>query len=433
MSRIRKAGRHTRKRCAGNGDTLLEIDVACPALDQKKSSATSVSAAKHYRPHVKDKRRRACVYLAITLSVVFVIGAVLPTNLFSPDNFQLSPAWWFGVLQSNIAAFASFFLAQHDVASTSIMLAQRVVPPIAGAALGLSGAIYQGSLKNALASPSTLGVMGGASLGITVYALFFMNVESNVDVYSMGDLVVQAQNLAPWENFIEMQLPALFAIIGALAVAAIVLGIALIAGRGRMSGVALIITGQVVMTLISSINMLVRYWIANTATDSPQSLMMRYLQISKLGSTAGWTDVLVLAIPTIICIAILIFLAPRLNLLAFGEDEARTMGVNTNRLRVVSVCLVTLLTAIVVACCGSIGFIGFFIPHLMRRIVGPDMRYLMPASALGGAMFLMLAYDLVSIYDTSALPSIGIITAAIGGIAFFAVIIKQKGTSDGWE
>ena len=435
MRSAKEKPKRGRKGRADGVDTRLQVMGGPVTKDPLASSAPGdagmpgVSEKFHGK---RDKRARICIYFAIALVAVYLVGFVLPNNVLSANNTRLSLAWWVGVLQGNITAYAQFFLEQKDVATVGMAIAQRTMPIIAGAALGISGAIYQGSLKNALASPSTLGVMAGATLGVTAYSLLRVSNDSYVEAYTMSQAVAQYADLNPLEYLMATQELALWAVIGALATASIVLGIALIAGRGRISGIALIITGQVLMTLLGAVNQLVRYWMANTAPDSMQSLTMRSLQVSKLGGAFNWVDVLALGAPTLACIIALLLLAPKLNLLAFGEDEARSMGVHTNRLRIVAVGLCTLLTAIVVAYCGVIGFIGFFIPHLMRRLVGPDMRFLMPASALGGSLFLMVAYDVVSFYDSTALSSIGIVTSLIGGAVFLVIVIRQRGASDGW-
>lgn len=365
--------------------------------------------------------------------VIFLCGLFFPNETFSPNNRQLTPAWWFEIFTQNVQSLFTFALGQGTPNSINIKVSQYAMCLFVGAALGASGAIYQGSLKNALASPSTLGVMSGANAGVILYALLFVSADDAVSTFNFTDEIARVQEVGAWEHFVEMQAQSLWAMSGSLLVAGFVLGVAYVAGRGRMSGFALIITGQIVMGLIGAATSIIRYYIAWTAADSPQSYAMRLLQTSRLGSAFSWVDVVCIIGPTVFALVILWLISPKLNALALGEDEARSLGVNASLIRIVSVLLCTILTAIIVSFVGTIGFIGFFIPHLMRRIVGSDLRYLMPCSALGGASFLIAAFFLISQYDSSGVSYISVVTSIIGAIAFFIVLTRQKdGAGDGW-
>lgn len=403
-------------------------DVPAAAPTRKSALITPDIRTQHH-----DPRGRTCLIIAAITVVIFLVGIFFPNETFSPNNRQLTPAWWFEIFAQNVQSLFTFALGQGTPNSINVKVSQYLMCLFVGAALGASGAIYQGSLKNALASPSTLGVMAGAQGGVTLYALVFVGSADSLMMYNMADEIARVEQVGPWAHFLEMQSQSLCAMAGALIVAGFVLGVAYVAGRGRMSGFALIITGQIVMGLIGAVNQVVRYFIAWTAADSPQSYAMRLLQTSRLGSAFSWVDILCIAVPTLVALIVLWLMSSKLNALALGEDEARSLGINASVVRVVSVLLCTILTAVIVSFVGSIGFIGFFIPHLMRRIVGADLRYLMPASALGGAVFLVAAFTLICQYDSSGVSAIGVITSLIGAVAFFIVVARQKdGAGDGW-
>jgi len=154
----------------------------------------------------------------------------------------------------------------------------------------------------------------------------------------------------------------------------------------------------------------------------------------QLGSLNGtrWQYVAVVAPLVVVGTAGVMVLARRLDLLSLGERSARHLGVDVERLRIVSVVLVALLTAAAVAFCGIIAFVGLVVPHLVRMIVGPGHRVLLPASALGGAV-LLLAADLVArtAVAYADLP-IGMLTALVGGPFFFWLIRKTRRSAGGW-
>ncbi|MCD8376043.1 MAG: iron ABC transporter permease, partial [Oscillospiraceae bacterium] len=136
----------------------------------------------------------------------------------------------------------------------------------------------------------------------------------------------------------------------------------------------------------------------------------------------------VLVVPILIGVVPMLLLSYRLNLLSFGDEEAQMMGVNVRAARAAMIFCATLATSASVAGCGMVGWIGLVIPHLMRFIVGPDYRYLLPASAIGGAIFLMLVDNITRIFFAVEV-SIGILTAIIGAPFFLFLLVKGR---DSW-
>ena len=381
-----------------------------------------------------SKPARACSFLIAAFAVVLIGCVLIPNGMFTPNTASNSLAQWIALGAQNISDICTYILGQGNPNSIGFVVNRYLVLAFAGAALGMSGAVYQGSLKNALASPTTLGVMSGATCGATFYALFFVSNTSEATVSNASDAIAGMDGLSFFQYLASIQGQALSALAGAMIVVTFVVGIAYFAGRGRISGLALIITGQVVMGVLGGINTLIRYYMAYTAPDSPQSYAMRYLQNGALDAQYTVYSVIAIGIPVLACFLVIMLLRDKVNLLAFDESEAWSMGVNVNRLRFGVVALTTLLTAVVVSFCGTIGFIGFFVPHLSRRIVGPNFRYLMPASALTGASFLMLAYFLSSQIGLAVSSAIGIFTSVIGGIVFIAICVKERGGGhDGWD
>ena len=132
----------------------------------------------------------------------------------------------------------------------------------------------------------------------------------------------------------------------------------------------------------------------------------------------------------IVPMILLFFLTGRLNVIAFGEDEARTMGVNVERTRVLFIILTTVMTAVTIAFCGQVSFIGLMIPQLARFVVGTDYRYLLPASAFLGGMAMLLGY--VVHYSMNFAMSVGAYVNSIGSVVFLVMMIyyKRSGRAD---
>jgi iron complex transport system permease protein len=136
----------------------------------------------------------------------------------------------------------------------------------------------------------------------------------------------------------------------------------------------------------------------------------------------------ILLIPVAIGLVPIILLRYRLNVLSFGEEEARTLGLNVRALRAVLIVSSTLVTSAATATCGIVGWIGLVIPHLLRMVVGPDYRMLIPASITGGALFLLLVDNITRIFFQVEI-SIGILTALIGAPFFLVLLMRGK---KGW-
>jgi len=195
---------------------------------------------------------------------------------------------------------------------------------------------------------------------------------------------------------------------------------------GRTEVVTLLLTGIAINAICGAVTGFLIF----SATDS----QLRSIVFWSFGSLGGatWRATLTVA-PLIIAGTLLL---PRwaraLNLLTLGEREARHLGVETERVRLLLIILTALITGASVAVCGTIGFIGLVVPHLLRLIAGPDHRLLLPASALGGAALLALA-DLVA--RTVAAPveiPLGVITALVGGPFFLWLLQRTRRAQGGW-
>ncbi|MGY6501724.1 MAG: FecCD family ABC transporter permease [Acidimicrobiales bacterium] len=275
-----------------------------------------------------------------------------------------------------------------------IRMPRVVLAGLVGAMLALSGAAYQGVFRNPLADPYLLGVAAGAGLGATL-------------------AIVYGPDSSSWP---VDALPA-FAFIGAFVGVTAAWALGHTAGAGRNT-TTLILAGVAVAAFLTSMQTYVQQREADT-------LRQVYSWILGRLSTSGWSEVM-LILPYVVVSSVAILLHRRmLDVLSVGDDEAGTLGVRTDRVRLLVVVAATLGTAAAVAVSGLIGFVGIIVPHAIRLVAGSSYRIILPLSVLGGGAFLILA-DVVA--RTVAAPAelpIGVVTAFVGA-PFFAVVLRTS-------
>lgn len=220
---------------------------------------------------------------------------------------------------------------------------------------------------------------------------------------------------------------------GSLVVVLLVLLVSMLIGKGKSTSYGLIICGQVVALVFSSVIELIRYYLIETDETGTKSAL---ISGNQGGMTAGsiytGLDVVLVAIPVIVCVIIVLILRNRLNLLAFNDEEARSMGISTEALRWAIIAVCTVMTAFVLAFCGNTSFVGFAVPLIVRRYVGPDFKFLLPAAAAMGCLTMTLTYwvtDLNLLYllfDIEYPLSVSVFTSVLGAIAFAVVAIGQR-------
>lgn len=373
-----------------------------------------------------SSRGAVLVVMAVLVVVFVLLFTVLPTGVLTADGLKNGVAGFFDSLGYNLVAFSDWAAGSDRVTGISVVFFQTLVIAVVGAALALNGAVYQGAMKNALASPSTLGVMSGGVLGGTIYALVTADGASAASggFVKASELADRLATMSVPEYLFSVYGRMIFCIAGCLAVVGLVLLISHLAGREGISKVALVIAGQVFTAIVASTCTAIKYWVLYNGSEA-QFWAIQYLQTSNVSSVITFTDVLVIVIPLFIVFVIVFLYRTKLNALAFDDDEAKALGLNSTRIRNFVVILCTISTAVVVAFCGSIAYVGFLVPHLARKIVGPDFRYLIPASMLLGSIYVLLAYYIMNF--TGILPgSLGTFTSVIGIVFFIVVAIVQR-------
>lgn len=357
------------------------------------------------------------VWLGVFLLSLFLIMS------YRPGFFTL--AIWLENVSDNIRSFFALLTGHGADNAVGKTLCQYLCVAITGAGLSACGAVFQGSFRNVLAGPSTMGVMSGGTLGCTLMLAFIGSGAGAAAVVTDGNAsLAAAENITFFERY-QMSFAVLIGCFGAVA---LVLAVATLAGRGKTSPSVLIVAGTVFSTVAGNVNMLLQYFMMEKNPSDYRIDIIRDLMMGSFNNAVTPAVVAMMGIPIGICLAILMALSGRLNLLSFGEDEARSMGLQVARFRIGIIVLGTVITAAVVSFCGHIGFLGFMVPLVARKISGPDMRRLLPASMLTGAILLTLIFD-VARFLTLA-DSLNVITSPIGAVVLLVVLLKKKGAGN---
>ena len=323
--------------------------------------------------------------------VFAVVFAVVFLTSFMIGSYPVTLRQMLTVVLGKITAATPTWPHDVELVIVSIRLPRILAGALIGAGLSVAGAAFQGLFRNPMASPDILGASAGAGFGAAL-AIFL----------GFGFAVVSASAF----------------VFGLVAVAAVYL-VSVRARRSPMLG--LVLAGIMIASLFNAATSYVKlvadpnnvlpsitFWLMGSlATVSASQLLWA------VGPIAGGVAVLLLS-------------RWKLNLLTMGDDEARSMGLNTKVMRLLVVGAATLITAACVAISGLIGWVGLVIPHFSRMLVGDDNRVMMPTAMLMGASFMLLVDDLARSMATAEIP-IGILTAFVGA-PFFLYLILNRGS-----
>lgn len=338
--------------------------------------------------------RIVLVGLVVLLIAVFLIS-------IDKGAVEISVAQCLAILGRRVGLNLPFaFTLQQEATLLDIRLPRVLLGLIVGAGLGISGAGMQGLFRNPLADPSLIGISSGSALAATF-------------VIIVGDLV----HLSLSSSLGLFAFPAA-AFAGGLITALLIYRLSTIGGQTAVA--TMLLAGIAVNALAQAFSGLLTFF----ATDT----QIRSITFWRLGSLGGasWTSVAIAAPFILVPIILFPFLARALNVLLLGEAEAGHLGINIEFVKRLTVVFVALAVGAAVAVTGLIGFVGLVVPHLLRLVIGPDHRRLLPASALLGASLLLLA-DLIArtIVAPAELP-IGILTAIVGAPFFLWLLLRDR-------
>lgn len=296
---------------------------------------------------------------------------------------------------------AGALLARDQLVLWSIRIPRILAAAVVGGLLATSGAIMQGLFRNPLADPALVGVSSG---GAFAAASAIVLIDS-----SYGDAF----------RFMQNAILPLAAFLGSLVTTFVLYGIASRMGR---TSIALFLLAGLAIAAIANAGLGLLVFIA----DDRQ---LRDITFWMLGSLSGatWSKAVTIAPVLVIGVFACFRIGRGLDLLVLGESEAFHSGVNVERLKQTSIVLISAMTGVAVSICGVVGFIGIVVPHLLRLMIGPGHRMLLPASALLGAILVVGADTLARTIVAPAEMPIGILTAAIGAPFFLAILLRQRG------
>lgn len=341
--------------------------------------------------------RSALARVAILLLVALLAATVvfsLASGASDASAFSLVGEWLGGE-----AIPARDRVIIYDIRMPRVMLGVLV-----GAALAVSGAVMQGLFRNPLADPGLVGVSAGSSLG------------------AVAAIVLGQTLLLPLTGLLGSLTLPLMAFFGGLATTWLLYQVA--TRQGRTSVATMLLAGIALSALAMAVTGILIFM-----ADDRQ---LRDLTFWSLGSLGGATWQKIGAISPIIVLALAVtpFLARGLNALALGEPTANHLGIPVQRLKYVAIVSVSAAVGASVAVSGGIGFVGIVVPHLLRLAIGPDNRYLLPASALLGASLLLLADAFARTIVAPAELPIGIVTALAGAPFFLWILLRKRGVLD---
>ena len=399
-------GRGGRRGRSGAGTPRVAHDAPTAQNISLFEDGDNVFAESVEAGHRIDPRAQKIFVMCVALVAVYVVALVIPKDMLnealtqSGYNTGYTFSWFVESLQENVNGLVAVFTGHDAEVGYSRILFRYIVIICAGAGLAVCGAVYQGSFRNALVSPSSMGVMSGASAGMLLWVLFFVNDDcSNVPwVSNVSSSLTSAITAADdplgylWASYSMC----IYSFAGCFLIAGLVLVTMAFSKKGSTSGLMIIITGQVFGGIVGSLSSMARYYMTEVEGFESKLALMNATAIGSFYRDYTWIDIVAVGIPIALCVIVVMLLRQRMMVLSLGNEEARSMGVDSKRTQIAVVAVSTLLTAIIISFCGRIGFVGFLIPHLARRMVGPNFKYLLPASMALGGLFVLVAYLIVA-------------------------------------
>lgn len=321
----------------------------------------------------------SCVFLVVLFGVTLSLG-----------RYRVPVSQSVRILFSRIFPTTVTWTDLQEAVIMTLRLPRAVAAILIGAALALSGATYQSIFKNPMVSPDLLGVSSGACVGAAIAILL-----------DGGDGLIQlfAFIFGAGTVFLTTMIPKLIR---------------------NSSTTILVLSGVIVSSLMSSVMSIIK----SLADPDTKLAEITYWTMGSL-ATIEFADILSVALTIVIPMAIILVMRYRLNVLALGDDEAKTLGIDIQKTRGVFIACSTLITASCVCLAGTIGWIGLVIPHVSRLIIGADNKKMLPIALTFGASF-MLIIDTLCRTLSSAELKIGVLTGIIGAPFFLFILIKQS-------
>lgn len=297
------------------------------------------------------------------------------------------------------AIFGNVSSAQIDTILFDIRLPRILLAIFVGAVLASTGAVMQGLFRNPLADPSLIGVSSGASVGASI-------------------MIVTAGGAIQGGALVGLSLVSIGAFVGGFLATLLVYRLAT-SGMGT-SVTTMLLAGIAIGALAGALNSLLSYFSDND--------MLRQISLWQMGNLSGasWLKVSIMGVVAVLLMSLFPRDSKALNALLLGESEARHLGINVQWVKRRLITLTALGVGVSVAVAGLVGFVGLIMPHIIRLMIGPDHRWLIPASGLAGAVLLVIADSLARVVVIPAELPTGILTAILGAPFFVILLLQQR-------
>lgn len=311
---------------------------------------------------------------------------------FTMGRYSVSLKDLFYIFYAKIVGLPQTWSESVDTVLFKIRLPRIIAALLIGSSLSVAGATYQGLFKNPMVSSDILGASAGAGFGAAMALLLSFNIAG-----------VQ-----------------FFAFVFGIGAVLLTYTISKVIGHSNSTTLILVLTGMVVSSLFQSLISLTKY-----VADPDSKLPAITFWLMGGLSTITFKEIYILLIPFIIGIVPILLLRWKLNVLSFGEEEAKSLGIDTDKMRIILIVCSSLLTASSVSVAGIIGWVGLVIPHVTRLIVGPNYKTLIPSSILIGSTYLLLIDDISRTIFSMEIP-LGILTSLIGAPFFISILLKGR-------
>ena len=323
--------------------------------------------------------------MLLCLLIAVSIGAV-PISMLSIIKMTLN--------KMGLSHFSPTWPHSAETILFQIRLPRVIASALVGAALASAGVLFQGMLRNPMADPYIIGTSAGAAFGATIAMMLPISIV-----------------------FLSFGLVPIAAFFGALGAVLLVYNLARVGGKTPI--VSMLLAGFAISAMLTAV---IFFMVALSGTPGLLENVFSFLMGSI--SISGWNQIIIIAPLIIGGIVAARFLASRLNALSLGEEGAAYLGINVEREKLLVLGLGSLLTAAAVSMSGLVGFVGLVVPHAVRLVLGADHRLLLPASALSGAAFIVLADLLARTLLAPREIPLGVITAIIGA-PFFIYLLRR--------